>query len=136
LALGHPTYLVVAETDRDRWEQFGAWLSNRRIEVGVTKAALARAAGVSLSTVRTLEFGGVMRGDDWIPPAPKNRTLGRLAAALHVSPEELFQRAGRSHAPSDLDDVLDIREKIDLLTSEERGAVEAIVDQWLSERPS
>lgn len=124
----------MVETDRERWEQFGRWLTHRRIEVGLTKAALARAAGVSLSTVRTLEFGGVLRGAEWIAPAPKARTLARLAAALNVGADDLFARAGRSQPPADLDDVLDIREKIDLLSAEERGAVEAIINHLLSER--
>jgi transcriptional regulator with XRE-family HTH domain len=103
------------------------------MEVGLTKAALARAAGVSLSTVRTLEFGGVVRGETWLPPAPKDRTLARIAAALNVDAAAVFERAGRG-PPAEGDITLDLREKIDLLSLEERGAVEAIIDHLLDDR--
>jgi transcriptional regulator with XRE-family HTH domain len=123
----------VAGTEREEWERFGRWLRTRRIEVGLTKAALARAAGVSLSTVRTLEFGGVLRGDTWVAPAPKDRTLARLAAALNTAPDDVFGRAGRRPPAHGIELTLDIREKIDLLTLEARGAVEAIIDHLLAD---
>src|SRR5687768_11045000 len=114
------------------WTEFGALVARRRVEVGLTKAALARRSGVSLSTVRTLETGGTFRGHEWVAPAPKDRTLIRLAAALHLSPDDVFQRLGRG-LPDDAADVdLDVRDKLDLLTLEERGAVEAIIDHILA----
>lgn len=114
--------------------RFGSWMAGRRLEVGLTKAALARAAGVSLSTVRTLELGGVVRDDTWTAPAPKDRTLARLAAALNTTVEEVFERAGCAPPSPSMELALDLREKIDLLSLEERGAVEAIIDHLLSER--
>lgn len=114
--------------------RFGEWMERRRIQVGLTKAALARAAGVSLSTIRTLECGGTVRRDQWIPPAPKDRTLARLAAALQVETAEVFALVGRAFPTDGVELPLDLRDKIDLLSVEERGAVEAIINRLLGER--
>lgn len=114
--------------------RLGEWVERRRIEVGLTKAALARAAGVSLSTIRTLECGGTVRRDQWIPPAPKDRTLFRLAAALQADPADVFAHIGRQLPDDGAGPPLDLREKIDLLSTSERGAVEAIIDRLLDER--
>lgn len=55
-------------------------ISRRRRELGLTQAALAAAAGVSLRTVKGWEAGAVR---------PSFEATPRLAAALQISLEEL-----------------------------------------------
>jgi transcriptional regulator with XRE-family HTH domain len=66
----------------------GARVRQLRTERGMTMEALARAAGLTLSTVARVEKG-------WIKE-PSRRTVRKLAAALGVPAEELEREMGES----------------------------------------
>jgi transcriptional regulator with XRE-family HTH domain len=80
-----------------RWHDFGAWLTQRRLELGYTQAHVAGRAGISVQNLVSLEHGGFRRraGGPWILPNPQDDILRALARIYRVSAEELFGRVGR-----------------------------------------
>jgi transcriptional regulator with XRE-family HTH domain len=66
-------------------ETFGEWLRAEMLQQGMNQSQLARKAGVSRSTVKR-----IIDGERGIGRA----SLGRLARALDLPPEELLRRAG------------------------------------------
>lgn len=84
--------LVIVVTTRpsaptaQRWRQeltgFAERLRARRRELGLTRAALARDAGIGLATVRNLELAAA---------EPSAWTLARLASALDTSMDWLYR---------------------------------------------
>jgi len=73
--------------ERERGERFGALL--RRARGGRSMAEVAAAAGVSAETLRKIETGRA--------PTPAFFTVAALAAALHISLDELA--AACAHDP-------------------------------------
>lgn len=76
------------------WREFGVWLERTYLAKGMTRRDLERASKVQYSTLQRLEDGGRTEGGDWKLPNPSDATLQRLAQALHVPVEEVYQRAG------------------------------------------
>lgn len=75
----------------------GRFLARRRLELGLTRRQLARAAGVNDSVVNALE-----RGE--LPPLMKASSFARYAQALAMHPAELFggaPPAPPTHEPAD-----------------------------------
>lgn len=85
------TYLADADTMR----VWGEWLGARREELGLSKRKVAERVGVADITWRNYEGGGRDLYGTWVPANPDDATLYRIAKALEVKPEEVFERAGR-----------------------------------------
>jgi XRE family aerobic/anaerobic benzoate catabolism transcriptional regulator len=62
----------------------GRAIAALRIERGLTRYGLVSAAGISYPYLREVENG---------TKVPSSAMLGKLAAALHVMPSELLERA-------------------------------------------
>src|SRR6266516_6866714 len=59
-----------------RWHDFGAWLTQRRLELGYTQVHVAGRAGISVQNLVSLEHGGFRRhvGGPWILPNPDRKS--------------------------------------------------------------
>lgn len=79
---------------------FGTWLRQERKRLYGSQENLAEAVGVSPQAISLLEQG--KRG------LPRGETLARLARALHVTTDELFQRAGLGPPPAPPDEIAEI----------------------------
>jgi transcriptional regulator with XRE-family HTH domain len=77
-----------------RWREFGIWLEQTYLKRGMTRRDLERVSKVQYSTLQRLEDGGRMEGGVWKLPNASDATLQRLAHALHVPVEEVYERAG------------------------------------------
>lgn len=86
--------------ERDRWQEFGAWLREHRERAGLSKRAAARLAEITDATWRSYEMGGREVYGKWVAPGPRNEVLHRMARALAIDPSEMFKRAGRSYDPA------------------------------------
>jgi transcriptional regulator with XRE-family HTH domain len=77
-------------------QRFGQLLKQRRLAAGLTQEGLAERAGLSVPSISNLERG--------VAHTPRKETLGLLAAALELTPEEreefLAAARGRPHAPA------------------------------------
>ncbi|MFF7889115.1 multiprotein-bridging factor 1 family protein [Streptomyces sp. NPDC020794] len=84
--------------ERERGERFGALL--RRARGSRSMAKVAAAAGVSAETLRKVETGRAPTPASFTvaAPTPVFYTVAALAAALHVSLDELA--AACAHAPA------------------------------------
>jgi transcriptional regulator with XRE-family HTH domain len=78
----------------ERWREFGTWLERTYLAKGMTRRDLERVSKVQYSTLQRLEDGGRVEGGEWKLPNPSDATLQRLAHALHVPVEEMYERAG------------------------------------------
>ena len=66
-------------------ETFGKWLSEEIARQGMTQSQLARRAGVSRSTIKRIIDGERGMG---------RASLGKIARALDLPPQELLRRIG------------------------------------------
>jgi DNA-binding XRE family transcriptional regulator len=80
-----------------RWHDFGAWLAQKRVDLGYTQAHVASQADISTQSLVSLEHGGFRRYADgpWILPNPRDDTLVSLARLYGVKAEEMFKHVGR-----------------------------------------
>lgn len=86
--------------EAERWKWFGVWLAQQRLTRGLSKKEVADRAEVSVSTLATLEAGGRIWKGQWILPSPAAVTLIKIASALDLDSEAVFDRAGRTSPPA------------------------------------
>lgn len=84
------------EAQANSWKWFGVWLAEKRLTRGLTKKQVADKAEISVSTLSTLEAGGRVWKGQWLLPSPAAVTLVKIATALQVDSEEVFELAGRT----------------------------------------
>lgn len=101
-------------------KKLGAAIKRHRQAKGLSKYALAATAGVEQSTIARLE-GGEFK-------LPKPDTLQRLARALDVEFEELFELAGYE-APGLPEVPVYLRRKFDDLSDEGAAKVERYIER-------
>ena len=94
--IGEDERLVEPAAEAERWKWFGVWLAERRLMQGLTKKQVAEKAEISVSTLSTLEAGGRVWKGQWIMPSPAAVTLVKIATALQVDSDDVFDRAGRT----------------------------------------
>jgi transcriptional regulator with XRE-family HTH domain len=99
-------------------KKLGAAIKRHRKAKGLTQPALAKAVGVPPSTIYRLE-----RGEFKLPKAEK---LQRIARALDVEFEELFEIAGYE-APGLPEVPVYLRRKFDDLSDEDLAKVERYI---------
>lgn len=111
----------------------GELVAKARTERGLSRYALARAAGIKEPTVRGLETGIAQSGTDvrrW--PAPTEDTLDRIALALDIDPNELRSAAGKHLTPNSRSDTVKpiISKSIDAsgLSDDEIEQIQALVN--------
>lgn len=95
----------------------GEYIKNRRNELGMSRNALAVAAGISHTEVNRIETGDRKQ--------PSAKVLTAISTALAVPQEEMMQMAG--YMPSDELSAIE-RAFPALKTEKQRQTVEAIVD--------
>lgn len=94
--------------------QFAGYLRTAREAAGLTQASLAETCGLTGSYISLLESGK--------KPAPSDKVVRRLAAALHLDSEDALHVAHLDRAPADLQRAL------------ERFRREALIERQLRER--
>ena len=88
-------------------QALGELVMRTRLEKGLSRYTVARAAGIKEPTVRGIEIGIALAGSDerrW--PAPTEDTLDRIAAALDLDPDELRSVAGKHLTPNPRSDTV------------------------------
>lgn len=133
------TLVGVGGQGQARWVDLGTWLTEERTRRGLTRAEIAKRAGVSPSTLATLEAGGRMWKGTWNEPSPTDGTLVRIADALEVDRQDLFKRAGRGHAPpavrtnGSVSDEPAFMNKLNQLSERDRRVIESAIDRMVDE---
>jgi transcriptional regulator with XRE-family HTH domain len=84
---------LIKEEETERWYHLGHLLQD--VRATRTLKDVAEAAGISVSTLNTLEKGGRTVRGEWVLPSPEDKTLVKLAEALHIPARELFSELGR-----------------------------------------
>lgn len=79
--------------DEAEAREFGRWL--RAVRGARSRQRIVDLAGLSISTVQNYEDGGRRYKGQWVIAQPDDRTLAKLARALDVTVEEIFERAGK-----------------------------------------
>ncbi len=118
-------------------ESFGAFITEKREQLGISKAELARRIGMTRAYVGFIE-------DDSQPPSMgvpnvSAKNLSALARELNVSEPEMFERGYRSPAgfklvPSSRPAAQLVREKLDNLANREEidltaDQLDALIDK-------
>jgi transcriptional regulator with XRE-family HTH domain len=87
---------VRSELDEAAWKAFGEWVEELRVRSGLQVGEVAERAAVSRVWLQEIRKGGRGVPGGWRLPNPKDEALVRLARVLHVAPEEMLARTGRS----------------------------------------
>jgi transcriptional regulator with XRE-family HTH domain len=85
--------------ETEHWKEFGRWLVACREATRTPRRRLARAAGISDSTLANYEKGGRHQDGRWWIQRPTRATLAALARALDVPEAEMLRRADPAAAP-------------------------------------
>lgn len=129
-----------------RWRSFGETIRHARERKGLHRTDVAEKAGLSASTLKTIEDGGRNYRGQWTYPSPSNMTVVRIAAALGVPFVDLFAILGREpptavFATGSGDDrdyvIVDepaaFTDKFARLSPGQREAIERLVDEMLGD---
>lgn len=89
---------ALEQDERARWREFGAWLEVEMRRRYPSHVALAKQAGLAQNSVRDFLAGGRRLPDgSWRVPNPTDVTLGKLALALGLKVEGLYERVGGTY---------------------------------------
>jgi transcriptional regulator with XRE-family HTH domain len=111
------------EAEEEAAAALAEWLKAQRARAGMGQRELARASGVSKSTLGRMEQGIVR------PTARDAATIRRLAEALHASVLEALHVAGILDLPSNEAEALDLAVQILSLNDDGRAHVRALIDE-------
>jgi transcriptional regulator with XRE-family HTH domain len=122
------------------WEEVGALVRDRRIELGLTQEGVARDGGLSVATWRLLEQGGRDRYQQ-LTLSGAARALGwphdailRLLDGVELAALGAIDRPRTTEPAADAGAPTGLSKKWSELTAQERARVEAFIDGILSTR--